>query len=72
MHSVTVVSWLFLVTNFTLLAFSVIFCPNLSFFEKVTMYFVTDIDTGRTEFCFMDIYTYSDLNFGLPNDISGS
>ena len=43
-------SWRFLVTNFTLLAFSVIFCPNLSFFEKVTLYFVTDIDTGRTEF----------------------
>ena len=45
-------SWRFLGTNFTLLAFSVIFCPSLSFFEKVTLYFVTNNDPNRTEFCY--------------------
>ena len=49
MHSVTVVG-VFWSQNFTLLAFLVIICPNLSFFEKVTLYFVTDSDPDRTEF----------------------
>ena len=30
--------WRFLVTNFTLLAFLVIFCPNLSFFENNSVF----------------------------------
>ena len=42
--------WRFFITNFTLLVFLVIFCPNLLFFEKVTLYFVTDSDPDRTEF----------------------